>query len=140
MNQPFVLIKKQDIIGSFTTDVKAGKHPLPLSSAKDIASTIFIMEASGVPIAEAGAEIHKTLHDLFFCIGGEIQFVCGGELVGPVTKEGGENELRSREIKGGTEFTLNPGDWLFIPAGTAHKNGCAGTSRLMVVKIPSSRI
>ncbi len=87
------------------------------------------------------AEIHKTEGDLWQCLEGEVSFVCGGELVEPwfaKRADGSDNpnELKAREIRGGTAYVLRPGDWLWIPAGEPHLHSCAGTARLLIVKIP----
>ncbi len=89
------------------------------------------------------AEIHRLEGDLWCSFEGEVTFTYGGELVEPrvkVRKDGttDENELLAKEIFGGTEVVLKPGDWLWIPAGTAHQHSCAGTARLMIIKIPKS--
>jgi len=88
------------------------------------------------------AEIHRTEGDLWCALQGEVVFTHGGELVNPrvkVRKDGiaDENELLAKEIAGGTEVVLKPGDWLWIPAGTPHQHSCATTARLMIIKIPS---
>lgn len=87
------------------------------------------------------AEVHKTEGDLWFCLEGEVTFVCGGELINPwfsKDKDGKDkiNELKAKEIKGGTEIVLKPGDWLWIPAGEPHLHKCSGVVRLAIIKIP----
>ncbi|MDZ4285450.1 MAG: cupin domain-containing protein, partial [Candidatus Sungbacteria bacterium] len=89
------------------------------------------------------AEIHRIEGDLWCSLQGEVTFTHGGELVEPrarVRKDGttDENELIAKEISGGTEVVMKPGDWLWIPAGTAHQHSCTGTARLMIIKIPKS--
>lgn len=86
------------------------------------------------------AEIHKTEGDLWQCLEGEATFVCGGELVDPwqVKKADGtsdSNELKAKEIRGGTTHVLKPGDWLYIPPGEAHQHSAKGVARLLIVKV-----
>lgn len=87
------------------------------------------------------AEIHRVEGDLWCCLEGEVVFKHGGELVEArvkVRKDGttDENELLAKEIFGGTEVVMKPGDWLWIPAGMPHQHSCADTARLMIIKIP----
>ena len=88
------------------------------------------------------AEIHRILGDLWYCLEGEATFIHGGELIEPrvkVRKDGttDENELLAKEISGGTEVAMKPGDWLWIPAGVAHQHSSPGTARFMIIKIPA---
>lgn len=87
------------------------------------------------------AEVHLHESDLWLCLSGEVTFVCGGEMVDPWfgKKSDGsvnENDLKAKEIRGGTEVVLKPGDWLWIPAGEPHQHGAKGTARLVIIKIP----
>ncbi len=87
------------------------------------------------------AEIHKTEGDLWQCVEGEVEFICGGELVDPrfvKRADGSDNtdELKAAEIRGGVKTILRPGDWLWIPPGEPHVHSCAGVARLLIVKIP----
>jgi len=47
-----------------------------------------------------------------------------------------EREIKAKEITGGTEVKLKPGDWLYIPAGEAHTHKTEGIARLVIIKIP----
>lgn len=89
------------------------------------------------------AEIHRICGDLWYCLKGEATFIHGGELVEPrvkVRKDGttDENELFAKAISGGAETVMQPGDWLWIPAGMAHQHSCLGTARFMIIKIPGA--
>lgn len=137
--QHFVLVRRTEIDDILRTPPQKGKHPLSLPLFQTAASMMFVMEACETPLSDGTAEIHRTTNDLFLCLEGQIQFICGGELVEPVTRDG-ENELRATDIRGGEELTLNPGDWLFIRAGTPHESSCEGVCRLMVIKIPEKEV
>lgn len=87
------------------------------------------------------AEIHMKEGDLWCCLQGEVRFICGGELVDPWFKKnanGGEdkNEIKAKEIRGGSEVILKKGDWLWIPPGEAHQHICLSLARLAIIKIP----
>jgi len=135
----YVLFRKEQIDNVLAVPMEKGKNPLePL---KSLGLPFNIIGINAAPIKDSGAEVHKKMDDLFLCMSGKIDFVCGGELVNPTAKKKldgsqDEDELRSKEIKGGTELVLNPGDWLWVPAGTPHKNG-AVAAHLIVIKIPS---
>lgn len=89
------------------------------------------------------AEVHRHEADLWICLEGEVDFVVGGELVDPWTKElpdGSKDtrELKAKEIKDGTSFMLHEGDVLYIPAGEPHLHKTIETARLFIVKVPES--
>ena len=86
-------------------------------------------------------EIHRHEADLWLCLEGEVTFIYGGEMVNPWAKKNAdgtldEREWKAKEIKGGTEVTMKPGDWLWIPAGEAHQHMTKGKARLAIIKIP----
>jgi mannose-6-phosphate isomerase-like protein (cupin superfamily) len=127
---------------TLATSPVQGKHLVePLKSfAEQNGCPVKILEDVGV-VNEA--EVHKKEDDLWQCLEGEVTFVCGGELINPYfvkKKDGSDNpdEIKSKEIAGGTEIILKPGDWLWIPAGEAHQHSCGGTARLVIIKIPRS--
>lgn len=109
-----------------------------------------IFKSAGTPVAVLedkeilnDAEVHKTEGDLWLCLEGEVTFICGGELVDPrfsKDKDGKDkvNELRAKEINGGAEIVLKPGDWLWIPPGEPHLHKTSGTARLVIIKIPNN--
>ncbi|MFA5798505.1 MAG: hypothetical protein WC892_02935 [Patescibacteria group bacterium] len=87
------------------------------------------------------AEVHMHEADLWYCLEGEVRFTYGGELVDPWTKklaDGTEDprELKAKEIKGGSQTVLRPGDWLWIPAGQPHQHSAEGIARLVIIKVP----
>ena len=88
------------------------------------------------------AEVHQREADLWLCLEGEVVFVCDGEMVEPWYKklaDGSEDrrEVKAKSIRGGTTYVLKPGDWLWIPTGVPHQHTCAGTARLVIIKIPA---
>jgi len=89
-------------------------------------------------------EIHTYLHDLWYCIEGELRFFCGGAMVEQYTRSRAdrtldETEIRAKSIEGAKESVVTVGDWFFIPAGTPHQHITKGTARLMIIKIPQHR-
>jgi len=136
------LIRKEVIDETLKAEPTAGKKLLePLKSlAAENSLPINILEDKDVV---NDAEVHKHEGDLWLCLEGEVNFIYGGELVDPWAKKNpdgtlDERELKAKEIKGGTEVILNPGDWLWIPAGKPHQHKCNGVARLAIIKIPSS--
>ena len=127
----FVLIKKGEFDNILAVPLGQGKNQLEPLKSLGLPFNIVGINAS---INDSGAEVHKKINDLFLCLSGKVDFICGGELVNPQIKT--EGELRAKEINGGTKSVLIPGDWLFVPAGTPHKNG-AVAAHLVVIKIPS---
>ena len=133
--QKFYLFKKEEVDKVLAMAPEIGKRMLFKSSDNPVG----ILEDKDVV---NDAEVHKTEGDLWLCLEGEVTFICGGELVDPwfsKDKDGKDklNELKAKEIKGGTEMTLKPGDWLWIPAGEPHQHKCSGLSRLVIIKIPA---
>jgi len=83
------------------------------------------------------AEVHKHEGDLWLGLEGEVEFICGGELVESWVKDGaGGNELGGKDIKGGEKVVLKPGDWLWIPPGEPHMH-TAEFGRMVIIKIRS---
>lgn len=139
-NRISFLLKKKDVDAMCTTISIAGKNLLePLKSmAIEYALPFKILEDHHVI---NDAEVHLHEGDLWCCLEGEVKFVYGGTLVEPqvkVRKDGTKdaNEQFGKEISGGTEVVVTPGDWLWIPAGEPHQHSCTGTARLMIIKIP----
>lgn len=133
-------LNKKDIDAMCTTAPMGGKNLLePLKSiAIERGLPFKILEDHQVV---NDAEVHLDEGDLWYCLEGEVTFVYGGALVEPrvkVRKDGTEDvsEQLGKEISGGTEAILKSGDWLWIPAGQPHQHSCAGTARLMIIKIP----
>lgn len=134
----FVLVRKEEVDNILAVPLGQGKNQLePLKSL----GLPFNIVGIRVSINDSGAEVHKKTNDLFLCLAGKVDFICEGKLLDPAAKKRldgseDEDELRAKEIKGGIELVLNPGDWLWVPAGTPHKNG-AVAAHLVVIKIPS---
>lgn len=133
-------LKKEDINAICATAPIAGKNLLePLkSTAIERGLPFKILEDHQVV---NDAEVHVHEGDLWYCLEGEVTFIYGGVLVEPqvkVRKDGTKDasEQFSKEIFGGTEVVLKPGDWLWIPAGEPHQHSCPDTARLMIIKIP----
>jgi len=88
------------------------------------------------------AEVHTHEADLWYCLSGEVTFICGGELVHGIPrklKDGtiDEREWKAKEIRGGEAIILKAGDWLHIPAGVPHQHRAVGTAKLIIIKVPS---
>ncbi len=90
---------------------------------------------------ESEAEVHREEDDLWLCLEGKPTFLFGGELLDPyplVLPDGTMNErhVLAKQIRGGNEITLKPGDWFWIPAGQPHRHTCEDIVRLLLIKIP----
>ena len=142
VTQPYVFVSKADIDAALASPPTLGKRLLePLKS---------LAAASGLPMnvledhaVENDPEVHPHEGDLWHCLQGEVAFVCGGRLAKPQMRsrpDGSPNDLEiwGTSIAGGTEVTLTPGDWLWIPAGQPHLHRTAGTARLVIIKIPAN--
>lgn len=107
----------------------AKTHNLPIKILEDVAVV-------------NKAEVHLQEGDLWQCLSGKVQFTYGGALIDPYIKQNADgslnmNEQRGTGIQGGTIVTLQPGDWLWIPAGQPHQHSCVGVARLVIIKIPA---
>ncbi len=140
MRQQSVVIKKEDIEKTLKSPSSQGKRllePLKIFS-KENSIPLNVLEDNNV-VNEA--EVHKHEADLWCCLEGEVTFIYGGEIVNPWVKKNAdgtldEREIKAKEIIGGTEVLLKPGDWLFIPAGEPHMHKTDGVARLIIIKIP----
>ena len=127
----------KETLGSEPTQGKRLLEPLK-SFAKERGLPFNILEDKEVTNE---AEIHMHEGDLWHCLGGEVVFIYGGEMVEPWFKknaDGSEDkrEVKANEIKGGERTVLKSGDWLWIPAGEPHQHMCKGVARLAIIKIP----
>ena len=87
---------------------------------------------------ELESEVHKTEGDLWVCLEGEAEFVYGGEMIEPWTREGYKgNEIAGKGLRGGTTISFKPGDWLWIPPGQPHMHTAKNTVRMAIIKIRS---
>lgn len=119
------LIKKETIEEALSNKVTKGtKHLEPLKSLhfnKEIPfSIIEDSEVNNLP------EVHENEADLWYCLEGEVEFICGGNIV-------------NNEIKNGIRYLVKKGDWLYIPANEAHQHNCEKTARLIIIKIPENQ-
>ena len=90
-------------------------------------------------IQETEAEAHKIEGDLWLCLEGKAEFICGGQLVRPWVRKGSRgNELAGKDIRGGKRIILKSGDWLWIPPGEPHLHW-AKLARLVIVKVPQKK-
>lgn len=137
-----VFFSKEDIEGVLRQPPKKGKHLFPpflefLASREVTASPIKILEDSFV--SDNKPEAHDREDDIWFCLEGNPIFRWGGVL--KEKKAVHEGEWIGSEIEGGTERTLHPGDWLWVPAGEPHEHNCpSGTARLFIIKRKTQEI
>lgn len=64
-------------------------------------------------------ETHAGWNDFIIVQEGEAKFTLGGTLTG--AREVSPGEMRSSGVTGGREVSLRGGDYIFAPAGTAHR-------------------
>lgn len=81
-------------------------------------------------------ELHENVMDVLFLISGSVSIVTGGELSDPHPAPEENATLIGRSILGGERTELNPGDWLFIPAGCPHRRITLLPSRFLILKVP----
>ena len=134
------LIRKEDIAEALASESQVGARLLEplrtLSSQRGV--PLNILEDREV---SNDAEVHKQAADLWYCLEGEVRFVCGGELVSPLVRKNPDgtpnpSEMKAGEIRGGVEVSMRPGDWLWVPAGVPHQHSSSSVARLVIIKIP----
>jgi len=142
--QPCAFVPSSLIVETLKSKPSPGKRLLePLkTSAAEHGLPLNVLEDTEV---SNGAEVHRHEGDLWHCLEGEVTFVYGGAMVEPWVKklpDGGtdDREIKAKEIRGGTEVVLKPGDWLWIPAGQPHLHRTDKTARLMIIKIPAKEM
>ena len=135
-----VFIPKSFIDETLAVSPVSGKHSLePFKSfAKENKVPLEVIEDTNVI---NGAELHRNMADLWFCLRGSAVFTVGGELVNgsaKVLSDGkiDDNEWKAPSISGGKEIVLKEGDWLWIPAGEPHSHRAEKTARLAIIKVP----
>jgi len=64
------------------------------------------------------AELHEKDADIIYVQEGSATFVTGGSIVEEKTVS--DDEIRGKEIIGGTTRTITKGDVIIVPAGTPH--------------------
>ena len=111
------------------TDGKSGMSQGITYIDKDKVSAAF---AKGIPLLEVNnykihasrregpgmAEVHNLDTDIIYVLEGSAEFVTGGTVVEGKTTA--PDEIRGKEIKGGTEQKIAKGDVIVVPAGTPH--------------------
>lgn len=129
------LIRKEEIDNVIAQKPIGGKKMLPPFSSlfkKELPFGII----EDFEVKESGAEVHKNEGDLLFCLEGEVEFVCGGELIEPRELDNSNgNEFVGKDIRGGEKLILRPGDWLWIPPAEPHLHR-AKFGRMVVIKVP----
>ncbi|HEY4499728.1 MAG TPA: cupin domain-containing protein [Candidatus Paceibacterota bacterium] len=93
-----------------------------------------------INVQEPKPEVHRHEGDLWVCLQGKAEFICGGELIDPQEVPGyGGNEITGSAISNGETIILTPGDFLWIPTNEPHmhRNIGGSTARLMIIKIPA---
>jgi glyoxylate utilization-related uncharacterized protein len=80
------------------------------------------------------AELHADWVDHIFVQAGGATMVLGGKVDEP--RETGPGETRGSGVTGGKSFAMHPGDYVYVPANTAHRMVLAPgqTIRYAVVK------
>lgn len=128
-----VVVRKGEISEMLASPSSPGKKMFPsFGGFKGQKSSFRLLEDTAVTNAP---EIHMTEGDLWLCLQGEVQFICGGELADK--KEVAKNEFTGTRIENGETLTLHEGDWLWIPPGVAHQHSAEKTARLMIIKVPA---
>ena len=85
--------------------------------------------------AVAPAAIHETEAELFTVIDGSGTFVIGGQLTEPPRQN--PQNLQGKSITGGTSRKVSKGDFMLVPAGSAHGfSAVDGSITLMSLHLP----
>ena len=137
------LLTKEDVAKMLAQQPVAGKKMLdPLKSIAEKQHLAFNI----IELTEHTnkVEVHNYLNDLWFCLEGEVLFLCGGTMQEPHTRVRSdgtldENEMRAKGLEHAKEIVVQPGDWLWIPAGEAHQHITKHTARFMIIKIPQPK-
>jgi len=81
-------------------------------------------------------EVHMAFNDIYVVKSGHAKITVGGQVTG--NREAAPTEWLGGDISGGTDYSLAPGDVLFIPAGVPHKTSVSPKSSLtyVLVKTP----
>lgn len=140
LSQNSFLLQKEEVEAMLVSQPLSGKNLLePL---KGIAQAQFL-PFNIIELAEYTnkVEAHTFLNDLWFCLEGEVRFLCGGTMQEPYTRVRSdgtldETEMRAKGLEGAQEIIVKQGDWFWIPAGMPHQHITAKTARLMIIKIP----
>jgi quercetin dioxygenase-like cupin family protein len=84
-----------------------------LLSRKNAQANITTRDKSGL------AEHHAAWEDHIFILEGEVTLVLGGTVEKP--NNTGPGETRGPGIKGGKNFTVHAGDYIYVPINTPHQ-------------------
>ena len=85
--------------------------------------------------AVATSAVHETEAELFYVIDGGGTFVIGGQLTEP--QRTNAQNLSGKTIAGGTSQKVTKGDFMWVPAGSAHWfSAIDGTITLMSLHLP----
>ncbi len=81
-------------------------------------------------------EVHMAFNDIYVVKSGHAKITVGGQVTG--NREVIPTEWLGGDIAGGTDYSLAPGDVLFIPAGVPHKTSVPpkGALTYVLVKTP----
>jgi mannose-6-phosphate isomerase-like protein (cupin superfamily) len=81
-------------------------------------------------------EVHMAFNDIYVVKSGHAKITVGGQVTG--NREVVPTEWLGGDISGGTDYSLAPGDVLFIPAGVPHKTSVPpkGALTYVLVKTP----
>lgn len=135
-----VLVRKGQVDETLRAVPTQGKHSLEPFAAFAKAHGLPFTILEDTDVTDNDAEVHTEEADLWLCLEGNPTFIYGGTLVNPWEKKLPDGttdprQLKAKEIRGGEEAVLHPGDWLFIPAGTPHTHRSKGTARLVIIKL-----
>ena len=77
-----------------------------------------------------------AFNDIYVVKSGHAKITVGGRVTG--NREAAPTEWRGGDISGGTNYSLAPGDVVFIPAGVPHKTSVSPKASLtyVLVKTP----
>ena len=137
------LLTKEDVAKMLAHAPAAGKKMLdPLNGIAEKQHLAFNIIELGEHTNKV--EVHNYLNDLWFCLEGEVLFLCGGAMQEPHTRlrsDGtlDEDEIRAKGLEGAKEIMVRPGDWLWVPAGEPHQHITKRAARLMIIKIPQQK-
>lgn len=88
--------------------------------------------------AVATSAVHETEAELFYVIDGGGTFVIGGQLTEP--QRTNAQNLSGKAITGGTSQKVTKGDFMWVPAGSAHWfSAIDGTVTLMSLHLPAQK-
>lgn len=80
-------------------------------------------------------EIHETINDVFVVRSGKAEVRVGGTVSG--NRSTGPGEWRGGTVSGAQAFTVQPGDVLWIPAGTPHQVVLQGKAKFSYLTFKS---